>query len=94
MPSDRVSAFSKTQLPPEVRRVLSCELLAVFLHFPLEEKGPWGPFYQLRRVPAKEKHLLQILKKALQGVGEKKKKNIVNYVETFFWGGGGGKRGM
>ena len=37
------SAFSKTRLPPELRRVLSCESLAAFLHFPLEEKGSSGP---------------------------------------------------
>ena len=36
------SAFSMTWFPPELRRVLSCELPAVFLHFPLEEKGPWA----------------------------------------------------
>ena len=59
------SAFSKTRLPPELRQVLSCESPAVFLHFPLEEKGPWGPFYQLWRVLAKGRHLLQILLKAL-----------------------------
>ena len=59
------SAFIKTRLPPELRRVLSCESPAVFLHFPVEEKGPWGPFYQLRRVLAKGRHLLQILLKAL-----------------------------
>ena len=34
------SAFSKTRLPPELWRVLSFESPAVFLHFPLEEKGP------------------------------------------------------
>ena len=35
------SAFSKTWLPPELRRVLFCKSLAVFLHFSLEEKvGP------------------------------------------------------
>ena len=62
---DEVSAFSKTWLPPELRRILSCKLPAVFLHFPLEEKGPWGPFYQLRRVLAKGRHLLQILLKAV-----------------------------
>ena len=45
--------------------VLSCESLAVFLHFPLEEKGPWGPFNQLRQVLAKARHLFQILLKAL-----------------------------
>ena len=60
-----LSAFSKTRLPPELRRVLSCESPAVFLHFPLEEKGPWGLVYQLRRVQAKGKHLLQILLIAL-----------------------------
>ena len=43
----------------------SRELPAVFLHFPLEEKGCWGPFYQLRQVLAKGRHLLQILLKAL-----------------------------
>ena len=59
------SAFNKTRLPPELRRVLSCKSPAIFLHFLLEEKGPWGPFYQLRRVLAKERHLLQILLKAL-----------------------------
>ena len=59
------SAFSNTQLPPELRRVLSCKSPAVFLHFPLEEKGLWGPFYQLWRVLAKGRHLLQILLKAL-----------------------------
>ena len=37
------SAFSKTRLPPELRRVLTCELPAVFLHTPLKEKGPWKP---------------------------------------------------
>ena len=47
------SAFSKTWLSPELRQVLSCESPAVFLHFPLEEKGPQGPFYQPRRVLAK-----------------------------------------
>ena len=46
------SAFNKTRLPPELRRVLSCESPAVFLHTPLEEKWPWGPFHQLRRVLA------------------------------------------
>ena len=58
------SAFSKTQLPLELQQVLSYELMAVhvFLHFPLEEKGPWGPFYQLRRVLPKGR---QILLKAL-----------------------------
>ena len=34
-----VSVFSKTQLPPELRHVLSWESSAVFLHFPLEGKG-------------------------------------------------------
>ena len=52
------SAFNKTRLPPELRQVLSCKSPAVFLHFLLEEKGPWGPFYQLRRVLAKGRHLL------------------------------------
>ena len=56
------SAFSKTRLPPELQRVLSCESPAAFLHFPLEEKGP---FYQLRQVLAKGRHLYQILLKAL-----------------------------
>ena len=51
------SAFSKTWLLLELRRVLSCESPAVFLHFPPEEKVPWGPFYQLQRVPAKGRHL-------------------------------------
>ena len=31
----RTSAFSKTQLPPELQRVLSCESLTIFLHNPL-----------------------------------------------------------
>ena len=39
------SAFSKTRLLPELGRVLSCKSPAVFLHFPLGEKGPQGPFY-------------------------------------------------
>ena len=39
----KISAFSKARLLPELWRVLSCESLAVFLHFPLEEKEPWGP---------------------------------------------------
>ena len=60
------SAFNKTRLPPELRRVLSCKSPAVFMHFLLEEKGPWGPFYQLRQVLAKRRHLLQILLKALK----------------------------
>ena len=59
------SAFSKTQVPPKLRRVLSCESPAVFLHFPLEKKGPWGPFYQLGQVLPKGRHVLQILLKAL-----------------------------
>ena len=53
----KCSAFSKTRLPPELRRVLSCESPAVFLHIPLKEKGNWGPFYQLRRVQKKRKTL-------------------------------------
>ena len=56
-----ISAFSKTQLPPELWRVLPCELPAVFLHTLLEEKGPLSPFYQLQPVLAKGRHLLQIL---------------------------------
>ena len=59
------SAFSKTWLLPELWQVLSCKSLAVFLHFLLEEKGSWGPFYQLQQVLAKGRHLLQILLKAL-----------------------------
>ena len=59
------SASSKTRLLPEPQQVLSCESPAVFLHFPLEEKGPWGFFYHLRWVLAKGRHLLQILLKAL-----------------------------
>ena len=43
----------------------SCESPAVFLHTPLEEKVPWGPSYQLRRVLAKGRHLLKILLKPL-----------------------------
>ena len=39
-----VSAFSKTWLPLELWQVLSCESPAVFLYFPLEEKGPWALF--------------------------------------------------
>ena len=48
------STFSKTWLPPELQQVPSCESPAVFLHFPLEEKGFWGLFYQLRQVLAKK----------------------------------------
>ena len=59
------SAFSKTRLSLELRKVLSCESLAVFLHFPLEEKGPWGPFYKLQQVLPKGTHLLKISLKAL-----------------------------
>ena len=59
------SAFSKTRLPPELWQALSCESPAVFLHTPVKEKGPWGPFYQLQLVLAKGRHLLQILLKAL-----------------------------
>ena len=59
------SAFSKTQLPLELWRVLCCKLPAVFLHTLLEEKGPQGPFYQLWQVLAKGRHLLQILLKSL-----------------------------
>ena len=55
------SAFSKTRLPPELRWVLSCELLAVFLHSPLA-RG------KLRRVLAKGRRLLQILLKALLSI--------------------------
>ena len=47
------SAFSRTRVLPELRWVLSCESPAVFLHTPLQEKEPWGPFYQLQRVLAK-----------------------------------------
>ena len=50
------SAFSKTWLLPELQQVLSYESLAVFLHTPVDEKGPWGPFYQLRQVLAKGRH--------------------------------------
>ena len=39
--------------------------IAGFLQFPLEEKGPWGLFHQLRWALAKGRHLLQILLKAL-----------------------------
>ena len=62
------SAFSKTWLLPEgtLWRILSCESPPVFLHFPLEEKGPWRPFYELWWVLAKGRHLLQILLKAMQ----------------------------
>ena len=76
------SAFSKTWLPPELRQVLSCESPAVFLHFPLEEKGLWGPFYQLWQVLAKGRHLLQILQKALQvsdAMIKKSKHKILQY---------------
>ena len=59
------SAFSETRLPPELPWVLSCKSPAEFLHTPLEEKGPWGPFYLLWQVLAKGRHLLQILQKAL-----------------------------
>ena len=38
MENSRSSAFSETRLLPELRRVLSGESLAVFLHFPLEER--------------------------------------------------------
>ena len=48
------SAFRRTQLSLELLRVLSCKSSVVFLHFPLEKKGPWGSFYQLQRVLAKE----------------------------------------
>ena len=47
----------------------SPDLPAVFLHTPLEEKGPWSPFYQLWWVLAKGSHLLEILLKALEGGG-------------------------
>ena len=43
-----------------------CKSPAVFLHFPLDEKWPWGPFYQLWQVIGKGRHLLEILLKALQ----------------------------
>ena len=51
------SVFSKTRLRPELRRVLSYKLPVVSLHFPLEEKGPWDPFYQLQQVLSKGRHL-------------------------------------
>ena len=56
-PSPVPSAFSKTRLLLELRRILSCESPAVFLHTPLEEKGPWGPLHRLRRVLAKGRHV-------------------------------------
>ena len=65
LPMSTISAFSKTWLLPELQHVLSCKSPAVFLHTPLEEKGPWVPFYHLRQVLAKGRHLLQILLKAL-----------------------------
>ena len=40
--------------------------------FPLEEMGPWGPFYQVRQVLAKGRHLLQISLKALHDIGKAK----------------------
>ena len=49
--------ISKTRLPPKLRWVLSCESPGVFLHFPLEEKGPQDPLYQLGWVLAKGRHL-------------------------------------
>ena len=49
------SAFSKMQLRPELRQVLSCESLAVFLYFPFIHSA----------VQVKGRHLLQILLKAL-----------------------------
>ena len=75
------SAFNKTRLPPELRRVLSCKSPAVFLHFLLEKKGPWGPFYQLRRVLAKGRHLLQILLKAL--TGQLAKPKLITHLLTY-----------
>ena len=59
------SAFSKTCFAPELRWILSCKSLAVFLHFPQDEKEPWGSFYQLQQVLAKGRNLLQILLKSL-----------------------------
>ena len=61
------SAFSKTRILLELRQVLSCKSLGhVFLHTPLEEKGPNGAtFISSSRVLAKGRHLLQILLKAL-----------------------------
>ena len=38
-----VSVFSKTRLLPELRWVLSCELAAVSLHFPLVRNSGLGP---------------------------------------------------
>ena len=72
------SAFNMTRLLPELRQVLSCEWPAVFLHTPLEEKEPWGPFYQLWRVIAKGRHLLQILLKALW-------LSILQFKQSYFW---------
>ena len=67
---DQYNALSETRLLPELRWVLSCESPAIFLHFPPEEKRPWGPFYQLQRVLAKGRRLLQILLKALSITGQ------------------------
>ena len=72
----------KIWLSPELWRVLSYKLPAVLLHFPLKEKGPWGPFYQLQQVLAKGRHLLQILLKAL--MVRRKEYESLSFV-LFFW---------
>ena len=62
----------------------SSDLPAVFLHTPLEEKGPWSPFYQLWWVLAKGSHLLEILLKALEGGGVITEKYHI-WTLSLFW---------
>ena len=52
-----------------------------------------GPLLSAPAGASKRETPTSNLKESTAGCGGKKKKNIVNYVETFFWGGGGGEEG-
>ena len=58
-----IQCFQQDLAPTRAVAGTFLRITAVFLHVPLREKGPWGPFHQLRQVLAKGRHLpvLQIL---------------------------------
>ena len=42
--------------------------------FPLEEMGPWGPFYQVRQVLAKGRHYIGKAKQAIEPIAHDNEK--------------------
>ena len=59
------SAFSKVPAPAGAPVGTLLQIASCIPAFSTREKGVLGPFYQLRWVLAKGRHLLQILLKAL-----------------------------